>query len=301
MSTCELQGLLKLFNNHVQAQHFFCRLLNAIYRLQLQKMDQIQANYPAIDLGDSANRIAYQITTEKDGDKVQHTLNQFVKHNLVNNYDILRILVIGKRKGTYKSVVIPSSLSFDWERDIIGVAQLVKHLETLTSPHLEEVETIIKEELVAAGGGGRIDSVARKSPKEEILEWLHQSAFREPLSQVLQRILRLCQIVGNPAVEHWARLELQGYFNEAGLTEADVVPEYRTIAGQYFDHYGRVLRVPTALHFVTCDCLRFGVGTLEQIAEQTEMQNISNPAMIDFMQGTQSRSCTILFQSYRCC
>ncbi len=153
VSTCALQGLLKLFDNHVQAQHFFCRLLNAIYGLQLQQMDQIQANYPAIDLGDPANRIAYQITTEKGGDKVQHTLDKFVEHGLHNTYDTLKIFVIGERQGTYKSVKLPDVIQFDCDGDILGMPEFVKHLNTLPSPRLEVVEAIFNEELVPTQKG----------------------------------------------------------------------------------------------------------------------------------------------------
>src|SRR5262249_10846724 len=71
------------------------------------------------------------------------------------------------------------------------------------------------------------------------------------------------------------------YYREAGLRHDDVVPEYREIAGQYYDAFNRPLRVPPTLHFVTCDRLRFGVGTLEEFAKQTQMQNFANPATID--------------------
>src|SRR5262249_21755746 len=82
MQTCRLQGMIKLFDNHVQAQRFFCRFLNSAYSLQLQQMDHIQTNYPAIDLGDAKNKVAYQITTDKGSDKIQHTLDKFVTHGL---------------------------------------------------------------------------------------------------------------------------------------------------------------------------------------------------------------------------
>ncbi len=153
VKTCELQGLLKLFDSHVLAQHFFCRLLNTVYRFQLKQMDQIQANYPAIDLGDSVNRKAYQITTEKRGEKVQDTLDKFVKHKLPAVYDALRILVIGERQGAYKTVMVPAGLNFDCDRDIVGVAELVKYIETLETAHLEEVAAVFHEELVKARPG----------------------------------------------------------------------------------------------------------------------------------------------------
>jgi hypothetical protein len=169
VSTCKLQGLLKLFNDHVQAQHFFCRLLNAIYQLQLQQMDRIQVNYPAIDLGDAGNRIAYQITTEKRGDKVQHTLDTFLTHHLDKTYDTLKILVIGDRQETYKSVKVPNGLQFDCDRDILDIPELVKHLDTLPSTRLEELEVIMRQELLSEGSSGPRPRTALMPEADQIL------------------------------------------------------------------------------------------------------------------------------------
>jgi hypothetical protein len=150
-SSCKLQGVLKLFDNHVLAQHFFCRLLNSVYCLQLKPMDQIQANYPAIDLGDSTSRVAYQITTERVAAKVQHTLDKFIEHSLDKRYDDLRILVIGERQATYKSVVVPAPLQFDCDRNITGIRELSKYIETLDTERLDELQAIFTEELKHAG------------------------------------------------------------------------------------------------------------------------------------------------------
>ena len=144
---CEQRGWLKLFDEHVVAQHFLCRFLNAAFNLALVEMDRIQANFPAIDLGDSTNRIAYQITSERRGKKVQHTLDKFVKHGLDKRYDTLRLLIIGDRQGTYNSVVVPPSLQFDCNRDIMGIEELVKQIGNLDSTRLEMLQTILAEEV----------------------------------------------------------------------------------------------------------------------------------------------------------
>lgn len=145
--TCELQGLLKLFDDHALAERFFCRLLNAAYQLQLQQMDHIQTSFPAIDLGDAKNRIAYQITTEKISEKVQHTLDKFVEHGLQKQYATLRILVIGKRQKTYDKVEVPGVLQFDCDRDVIGIPELIKYINTLDTSRLAELSQIMAEEL----------------------------------------------------------------------------------------------------------------------------------------------------------
>src|SRR5262245_14153945 len=87
-TTCELQAQLKLFDDHLLAQPFFRRVLNVAYSLELEMMDRIRPNFPAIDLGDSTNMVAFQITTERGAEKVQHTLDKFVEHGLHHAFDL---------------------------------------------------------------------------------------------------------------------------------------------------------------------------------------------------------------------
>jgi hypothetical protein len=127
------------------------------------------------------------------------------------------------------------------------------------------------------------DGPKTHSEKERLLEWLHANAFREPLSHVLPNLMHLAHLVGNNAVERWARLELFGYTTEGQMQETDTVPEYRTVVGQYFDQFNRALRVPSDMQFVTSDRLRFGAAMLETFAQQTDMQNIAVPDMLDLI------------------
>jgi hypothetical protein len=149
--TCELQGILKLFDDHVLAEQFFCRMLNSAYQLRLQHMEQIQANHPAIDLGDAQNRVAYQVTADKSSEKVQHTLDKFVEKGFEKQFDRLRILIIGNRQSAYKSVTIPAQLRFDCDEDIIGIPEFTKYIGTLNTSRLRELSEIMDEELKSRG------------------------------------------------------------------------------------------------------------------------------------------------------
>ncbi len=65
---------------------------------------------------------------------------------------------------------------------------------------------------------------------------------REPLSSSLGKTLRLAERAGDSEVAKWCRLELGGYLaSNQAMTEDVVVPEYRTVAGQHQDIYGRTL------------------------------------------------------------
>lgn len=126
-------------------------------------------------------------------------------------------------------------------------------------------------------------SAAPKNQRDEILDWIHKNGPKEPPSQVLPQVLRLARIVGNHDIERWARLELIGYTHDGGMRKEEVVPEYRTVTGQYYDDYDRPLRVPAKLHFVNQYRFRYGVATLEEFAKKTEMQNIADPDMLELI------------------
>ena len=65
---------IRLLDGNTISHELFCRLLSEIYDLNLVVLDRIQANFPAIDLGDEANKRSFQVTADKRSDKIQTTL-----------------------------------------------------------------------------------------------------------------------------------------------------------------------------------------------------------------------------------
>lgn len=86
-----------------------------------------------------------------------------------------------------------------------------------------------------------------------------------PLSKSLSKALRFAQEIKDSQLEKWIRLELHGYWNSnTSLTEEDVVPEYRTVAGFFTDDYGRQFIISDPkLCFINETRLRFGVIEIE--------------------------------------
>jgi hypothetical protein len=87
----------------------------------------------------------------------------------------------------------------------------------------------------------------------------------DPLSRTLPRVIRLAQTAGERDLENWARLELHGYWRgNPAMSEQVVIPDYRTVAGQWSDDYGRPLVIQQAeLGFVNEIRLREGAVELE--------------------------------------
>lgn len=60
--------------------------LNPVYKLNLQNLEYIQKNYPAVDLGDFKKGIAFQVTSRGDAAKIQKDLRTFKNHGLKEQF-----------------------------------------------------------------------------------------------------------------------------------------------------------------------------------------------------------------------
>ena len=94
---------------------------------------------------------------------------------------------------------------------------------------------------------------------------LIEMAHKLPLSASLPRILRFAESINDTSLATWVRLELLGYAgSNPVMTEQTIVPEYRTVGGQWYDAYARLLVLEDpALSFVNETRLRSGVTELE--------------------------------------
>ena len=103
---------IHLFDVNVVAEDFFAALLNEIYGYSLVNLNHTDLNKAAIDLGDVGKRVAVQVTSERTKTKIQKTVNKFVDHGLEDEYDTLKIVIIGDRTGAYATLDVPSGIPF---------------------------------------------------------------------------------------------------------------------------------------------------------------------------------------------
>ena len=109
-------------------------------------MDPQYANQCAIDLGDTGARVCFQVTSQRQSMKIQKTIDMFLKHNLANHFDKIRILIIGRRTGDYPSLRVPNGIAFDPKHDVVDIRAFGKHIKTLDAQHMEKLLDIIKRE-----------------------------------------------------------------------------------------------------------------------------------------------------------
>lgn len=91
-----LNNVIGLFDSNRVAQDFFSELFGLIFGYtNLRELDKLNGvvNHPAIDLGDSVARVAFQITTNSESSKIKSTIEKFIKYKLYEEYGLNSILM----------------------------------------------------------------------------------------------------------------------------------------------------------------------------------------------------------------
>lgn len=136
----EVQGFNAIGNYHINihAESFLVPVLNEVFGLQLENLNATQKkNYPAIDLADFKNRVAFQITSTGTLDKIRTTLQTFERHRLHEQFDVLYIYVITQKKEQYNdnklSDVIPKDFSFVSANHVIDKDSILQKINEISA------------------------------------------------------------------------------------------------------------------------------------------------------------------------
>ncbi len=136
-----------LYDINIHAEGFLIPVLNEVFGLRLENLNATQKkNFPAIDLADFKNRVAFQVTATSDFDKIKSTLEKFKDHCLNEVFDVLYIYIITHKKDKYNSDIlkafIPQNFVFNTTENVIDKDNLFQKITTLSSTL--KIETISK-------------------------------------------------------------------------------------------------------------------------------------------------------------
>lgn len=143
-----LLNSLNLQDDNVHAENFFRDLLNFALGYDLMNINIVAKNARAIDLGDQVNRIAIQVTSTSDFEKIKHTHGGFVKGGLDRKYDRLVVLIIGEKKA-YREASLGGDGVFKvtLEDDVWGMTDLLRKIGDLPLDKLERCRDFLRAEL----------------------------------------------------------------------------------------------------------------------------------------------------------
>lgn len=126
-----------------QSEDFYCGLLNIIYGLELQNLNELKVNFPAIDLGDKKNRVCYQITATSEITKIKETLNAYRKYQLYKEYDEINILILGNKKK-HSTKLAYSEFAFSYDKNLYEINDLIKDIAKMKIDKLIRILTYIE-------------------------------------------------------------------------------------------------------------------------------------------------------------
>lgn len=149
----EVEGFnaTNLYDINIHAESFLIPVLNEVFGVRLENLNNTKRNFPAIDLADFTNRVAFQLTSTSSFEKIKNTLEKFKNHNLDNHFDILYIYIITHKKDQYSDEklksYLPQNFTFTTGENIIDKDDLLKKISAISStPRLQAIAKIYEHD-----------------------------------------------------------------------------------------------------------------------------------------------------------
>lgn len=124
-----------LFDINKIAESFCLKLLNLVYELELTDLNLEKANFPGLDLGDQVNsKIAYQISSRTDTNKVISTLRTVVKKKYHETFTggIKFLILSDGEKITFPRIDPKTILTtFKPDADILYIDDIVREIKKI--------------------------------------------------------------------------------------------------------------------------------------------------------------------------
>lgn len=134
------------YDINIHAEPTLIPILNGIFDLSLEWANKEKKNFPAVDLIDDKNGVAFQITATTSLDKVIGTLEKFIAHNLHQKYPTLYIYVLTEKLESYNASrinkTIEGKIEFDADINIIDYRDILKRINNIVS--VEKINNIAK-------------------------------------------------------------------------------------------------------------------------------------------------------------
>lgn len=134
----EIAAAIKMNNKNnltdinVICEEIFGRILNRLYDIHLVSLSaEVSGNFIAVDLIDYENRIAFQVTSRDDREKIEKTIEKFNGSDLIGHIDTLNILVLNSNIHHYREpdiVRLENGKEFSYSKNILNFNKLIEEI-----------------------------------------------------------------------------------------------------------------------------------------------------------------------------
>ncbi|WP_330444133.1 SMEK domain-containing protein [Flavobacterium sp. C4GT6] len=140
-----------LLDINIISEDILIPIFNIIFNCNLQnaKYSKDDSNFPSLDLLDESKRIALQITSTSDLQKVKKTLKGIVKNDFYKNFDTFYIYIITQKQKTYDETIIDNTTEnlFKFtKQNILDEKDLYKLISSLPYDKIQTIESILENQ-----------------------------------------------------------------------------------------------------------------------------------------------------------
>ncbi|MES2432008.1 MAG: SMEK domain-containing protein [Bacteroidota bacterium] len=134
---------------NIVAEDVLIPILNLAFNCNLQnaKYTENDTKFPALDLLDKTNRIAFQITSTNTIKKVRETIEKIIKNNFYSQFDSFYIYIITQKQEKYDKTVLDTATENRFvftEKNILDEKDLFKKIASLQYLDIEKIEKLLE-------------------------------------------------------------------------------------------------------------------------------------------------------------
>lgn len=147
LTEIKLRGYQNLYDSNVISEDFMAGLLNIIFGYQLENLNHINPGHTAVDLGDLATGICFQVTAEKKPSKIRNTIDKFIAAGLYEEYSQLYFFILQESYKSSSDFDTKGHFIFDKKKHILDFEYLAKKIRGLETEKLEEIVKFLDKEI----------------------------------------------------------------------------------------------------------------------------------------------------------
>lgn len=145
----EISNCVNFFDINIVSEYFYAQLINKIFGYELRNLNAYNKNAPAIDLVDDTRKLAFQVTSDNDSEKIKKTIDKFIKYNQYEKYEELYILLLVKKKKYTAHFDTQGLFVFNKDIHIIDYTDLMKDLASKDTETLGDINHFLETELLS--------------------------------------------------------------------------------------------------------------------------------------------------------
>jgi hypothetical protein len=176
------------YDINIHSENVLIPLLNELFGYKLINANTIKNNFPAVDLVDGTNKVAFQITSSANKTKFKETLTKFVRHDLHKEYDVLYIFVISTREFKFLSKseideILGNKIEFDPTLNVLNHSRIYRSVSSLPIAKIKAISDVLLPEFTDTKIAYRREHINGTISTEK--EALHSNLVRVEFPQIL--------------------------------------------------------------------------------------------------------------------